>query len=283
MPALFVEQRAALHAAILADLLRVDGGVPSNADGKNVASVAFAKGMCERMGTAVAGVRPPGQFSGSNFEDKIGTFLRACFPSLSHLRPGTWTIERVRSRDGLAIAKFVQYQHLRALAALMEQNPQLAATLGDYQITPDIIICRSPEEDLAINRTAPLIDGTCSTRADLRKSYNSEPLLHASVSCKWSLRSDRAQNVRAEASNLIRNRKGHLPHLVAVTAEPLPSRLASLALGTGDVDCVYHLALPELEAAINATGYADAQDMMRNLIAGRRIKDISDLPLDLAV
>ena len=31
-----------------------------------------------------------------------------------------------------------------------------------------------------------------------------------------------------------------------MTAEPAPSRLAAIALGTGDIDCVYHFALPEL-------------------------------------
>ena len=51
--------------------------------------------------------------------------------------------------------------------------------------------------------------------------------------------------------NLIRNRKGHLPHIVVVTGEPLPSRLSSIALGTGDIDCVYHFALEELINAVD--------------------------------
>ena len=68
-----------------------------------------------------------------------------------------------------------------------------------------------------------------------------------------------------------------------VTAEPLPSRLASLALGTGDIDCVYHFALPELREAVEASGAEDSIEMLRILIEGKRMKDISDLPLDLAV
>ena len=35
------------------------------------------------------------------------------------------------------------------------------------------------------------------------------------------MRSDRAQYSRTEALNLIRNRKGRLPHIVVVTGEPL--------------------------------------------------------------
>jgi hypothetical protein len=83
--------------------------------------------------------------------------------------------------------------------------------------------------------------------------------------------------------NLVRNRKGNLPHIVAVTAEPLPTRLASLALGTGDLDCVYHFALNELWEAIVRIDNKDQFDMLKTLVDGRRLRDISDLPFDLAI
>jgi hypothetical protein len=70
---------------------------------------------------------------------------------------------------------------------------------------------------------------------------------------------------------------------VIVTAEPMPTRLASLALGTGDVDCVYHIALNELQSALEALNNEDQIDMLSTLITGRRLRDISDLPFDLAV
>jgi hypothetical protein len=109
------------------------------------------------------------------------------------------------------------------------------------------------------------------------------PILHASISCKWTIRSDRSQNTRTEALNLIRNRKGNLPHIVAVTAEPLPTRIAALALGTGDLDCVYHFALPELLQAIKTIDNEDQLDILTSMVDGRRLRDISDLPFDLAV
>ena len=128
-----------------------------------------------------------------------------------------------------------------------------------------------------------LVDEHVCGLADLRKSSNRLPILHASVSAKWTMRSDRAQNSRTEALGLIRNRKGHLPHIVVVTGEPMPSRLASLALGTGDIDCVYHFALYELVESVKDAGAEDSLEMLDILIKGRRLKDISDLPLDLAV
>lgn len=108
-------------------------------------------------------------------------------------------------------------------------------------------------------------------------------MLHAVISCKWTMRSDRAQNARSEALNLIRNRKGRAPHIAVVTAEPLPSRISSLALGTGDIDCVYHFALNELVAAVSDLGSDDSRELLQIMIEGQRLKDISDLPLDLTI
>src|SRR5690606_35672063 len=98
-----------------------------------------------------------------------------------------------------------------------------------------------------------------------------------------TIRSDRAQNARSEGLNLVRNRKGRLPHIVAITAEPMPNRIASIALGTGDIDCVYHFALPELVGAAQTAGYEDASEMLATMIDGKRLRDISDLPLDLVI
>ena len=110
------------------------------------------------------------------------------------------------------------------------------------------------------------------------------PILHASISAKWTMRSDRAQNSRTEALNLIRNRKGQTPHIVVVTGEPSPSRLASLALGTADIDCLYHAFLPELVASVDELeGREDLAELVHTLVDGKRLKDIADLPLDLAI
>ena len=81
----------------------------------------------------------------------------------------------------------------------------------------------------------------------------------------------------------MRHRKGHLPHVVVVTGEPLPSRVASIALGTGDIDCVYHFALMELKETVDELQFLDALEMLNIMVEGKRLKDISDLPLDLAV
>ena len=158
---------------------------------------------------------------------------------------------------------------------------------GGYIVKPDIVIGRIPVSDNEINSSnlGEVVGNDVASLTPLRATNNKKPryILHASISCKWTLRSDRSQNARTEALNLIRNRRGHLPHIMAVTAEPMPTRLATLALGTGDIDCVYHFALHELITAIETVGNEDQKDAFENLMLGRRIRDISDLPFDLAM
>jgi hypothetical protein len=143
-------------------------------------------------------------------------------------------------------------------------------------VKPDIIVSRLPVSDEEINRYGAVVgDHDDVAKLTPLRHANREaplPLLHASISCKWTVRSDRSQNSRTEALNLIRNRKGSLPHVAAVTAEPLPTRLASLALGTGDLDCVYHFALDELQDAILTIENEDQMDMLRTLVDGRRLR-----------
>lgn len=280
----FAKARMAYHAALLESTLTINSsGVPSNADKDSKNSVLIAKGIADLL-QAETGERMAGQTSGSQFEAICADFVRATFLKLGHLRPGTWDVHQVGSRNRLEIASYEQYAHLVALDRAAKNDPELAAALGsDYTITPDIVVVRDTEDDSVINAPAFLVDDDISRLSSLRKKNWGRPLLHASISCKWTIRSDRAQNSRSEALNLVRNRKGRLPHVVVVTAEPTPSRLASIALGTGDIDCVYHFALYELQKTVAALGKDDAADLLAVMVNGKRLKDISDLPLDLAV
>jgi len=166
----------------------------------------------------------------------------------------------------------------------IKDHPELATIIGnDYTVAPDIVVSRVPLSDSVINDSGKLlVDENISRRTPLRNINNKFPILHGTISCKWTIRSDRAQNSRTEALNLIRNRKGRTPHVAVVTAEPLPSRIASIALGTGDIDCVYHFALKELIEAVKDANSGEF-DMLKTLLEGKRLRDISDLPLDLAI
>jgi hypothetical protein len=281
------ELRGKFHQELLHGTLTLDSrGVPSNADGSSRISIAIAKEIWERLGGTPGQdkAKDEGQTLGATFERISEKFIYEAFSRFAHLRPGFWQAGAENKRVSRSIDSFVQFNHLTKLSQLSKSNPDLAAALGnDYTIKPDIVIWQEPLEDGEINVQEALVDEQAARSAAIRKQYQQLPILHASISCKWTIRSDRAQNARTEALNLIRNRKGRLPHIMVLTAEPLPSRIAALALGTGDIDCVYHFALYELEAALEALPYEDARDMLDTLIQGKRLKDISDLPLDLLI
>ena len=270
-------------------LTLTSAGVASNADTSSRGSKAISRKivdiLVDEQHHAISIVdKISGQTLGKQFEALTMSFLRETFPYLQNIRPGKWTILQLGNNNRLKTSDFAQYEHLAYLNELTSQNAQLAAALGnDYLVAPDVVIYRDLCEDDEINEDQKIVDDTVCRMADIRKSNGGKPILHASVSAKYTMRSDRAQNSRTEALNLIRNRKGHLPHIVVVTAEPMPNRLASLALGTGDIDCVYHFALYELIRAVKEVGSEDAVETLETLVNGKRLKDISDLPLDLSV
>lgn len=285
MKCIIAEARKAYHHGLLSEgVLTVNNaGIPSNADSSSRLSIAIAKYIADKLSAEVH-EKAVGQTSGAKFEQLNMEFLSATFPKMQNLSPGKWHIEKLGNRNQLKTSSFAQYEHIEYLNALARANAGLAASIGnDYMVAPDVVVYRETESDEIINTPIHFVNEHVCKQADLRKENGGLPILHASISAKWTMRSDRAQNSRTEALGLIRNRKGHLPHIVVVTGEPLPSRIASLALGTGDIDCVYHFALYELVEAVDKIGAEDAKEMLHILISGKRLKDISDLPLDLVL
>lgn len=270
--------------------------IASNADVGQLFSIQVANALAEKLENNLGvnlSIRPQkkrGQTLGNEFEKNCEDFLNNTFKKLFKLRPGKWEIKRIAERNNDILGQYEQYSHLLELNKLANKNKELKSFLGDaYTVSPDIIITRIPEPDEVINDGVVIVDDKCCHASALRAQNHQHPnepspIMHASISCKFTMRSDRAQNTRTEALNLIRSRKGRSPHIVSVTAEPMPQRIASLALGTGDLDCVYHIALYELlEVIKNMEGREDSSEQLQIMIDGKRLKDISDLPLDLAI
>jgi len=162
---------------------------------------------------------------------------------------------------------FRDCEYLGSLGGLYEADSKPSGSIADRYLVPEVFV----------GKVAP---GSCSRR--LCGPAGEVWTLHAMVFCVGDVSAEVGSRPVSEYHCLIRNRKGRLPHILAVTAEPLPTRIASLALGTGDLDCVYHFALYELEQAIKEVDNEDQMDMLQTLIQGRRLRDISDLPFDLA-
>ena len=280
--------RQKYHRQICQDIIRISRdkekrAFPNFADGSSEPSVAHAWGIVKRLSFSENAASIKGQTAGRRFELITKDFLEEAFTFLQHLRPGHWEYS-----TNSEISQFDQYEHLAYIAEALSRDSKLKAAFGgDYIVRSDIVVGKWPVSDEDINQAGILAqdDGLYAKLTPLRTTNFNKPrkTLHAVVSCKWTIRTDRAQNTRTEVLNLIRNRKGQLPRIVAVTAEPWPARIAALALGTGDLDCVYHFALNELVDASKELKNQDSLELLNMMIDGRRLRDISDLPFDLAL
>ena len=219
------------------------------ADTGNTASKAISAALFRRVGaTGTAQTKAAGQRAGVLFEEDVAILLSEALSAAGAARG--FRVERKR-----LISQFAQYKHFADVNALIRSDTsgQLRSAIGgEYFIKPDVVV------------SLPFGSGA--------------PFLHAAVSLKWTLRSDRAQNIRHEANSLLRHRNGRAPHIVAVTAEPLPSRISSIALGMGELDCVYHLVLHELRDAVEECGSSDMLRDLDHLKHHGRLADLSELP-----
>lgn len=181
--------------------------------------------------------------------------------ALEALDPGRgWFVTRSGKVD-----QFSQFAHLKRLQELFEADETLKSTVGrDYQVSTDVMV-GVPNRGQGEARYA----------------------LHAAVSSKLTIRSDRVQNIRFEFATLVRNRRGRLPHLVVVTAEPLPSRVISIGRGTGEIDAVYHLLFDEMAEVIAGMWRKDSSmkqqcDAWAELVDTGRVRPYSELAPVLA-
>lgn len=221
------------------------GRNPNTSDSGSLTSIAIAKRILEFLHIPTSAVRADDP--GVGLEEGVLRYIANELPSLAPDRE--WTFGR-----GNRITDFTQYRHLARIQQIIKEDESrtLGVEIGrDYVIRPDITV-------------GVKISGV--------------ELLHAAVSCKWTIRSDRVQNIRHEAVVLTRHRRGRQPHIVAVTAEPLPSRLASIARGTGEIDGVYHVAFDELLEAVTDVGTSGEQEVLAELVDQDRLLDFKALP-----
>jgi hypothetical protein len=218
---------------------------PNISDSSSDVSVRVSRALMQMTGASR--VVPPKEATGDRFEVMMRDYLLRMLIEAAPERD--WTVSKEK------INAFEQYRHLGVIDKAVKENATLALEIGrDYLVDPDA----------CVSFPFPLAGG--ATR-----------FLHAAVSCKWTLRSDRAQNVRHEAVIMVRHRRGRLPHIAAVTMEPLPKRIAALAVGTGEVDAVYHPAYDELLEAVKSVGTKDQLAELNTMCSQKRLRPLADL------
>jgi len=272
--------RAAYHETLFREALGQDADGPNIADWHSPQSVVIARAMLSRIGYPLRSEPLSDEVARGCFVSSTRDFIERALHMIEHLRPGHWVL-----CSGGAPVSFENHEDLTQLARALVAHPDGLAALSDFVLRPDILVGRGPIPDSEINRHAEIISGDLATLTPFRARNHprQRPMLTACVSCNLKLSSYGNADLPGETLNLLRNRQGNTPHIAIVTAEPLPSRIASVALGTGDIDCVYHMALYELAGAVQQVGDETLVEMYHLLVDGKRLRDISDLPFDLAI
>jgi NgoMIV restriction enzyme len=233
--------------------------VPNTADSASRTSIELASAMLDNLGvrSGERSVVPadPGPVLESMCRDDLQQSLERLAPARR------WDVRR-----GVLISEFAQYWHLHDLDRLVRAEPELRVTIGmDYLIRPDVTVAIEPDPAFGLEGDLDV------------------PFLHGVVSSKWTIRSDRVQNIRHEFGQMIRHRRGRLPHLVTLTAEPLPTRLASIARGTGEVDATYHVAFDALADAVEHVGTREQRIAWDECVGQGRLRSYTELADTLAL
>ena len=212
----------------------------------------------------------------------VGEFVAACVAATPTILPAHLAVLYGAPAKSQRLDAFAQYAHLAELARWAAEEPAIRASMPPPPTPlPNVYLARAPLDDNEINDTAVVVDDLLARRSPLRGRFHSTQLLYGCIWTRSWVAADDGNAIRTSAAAFLRHRRGRAPHLAAVTAEPLPSRIASLALGSGELDCTYHVALPELRAALESVGNDDERDQLDVLVLARRIRDVSDLALDL--
>src|SRR5690348_15101442 len=194
---LWVKPQDNLKESIRRNLPSAIEGAVSVADVDNASSIRIAWEWASRLPGPFAGSQPP-QDSGKLFQFAVRDFLQAGFQFGADLRPGEW-----QWKTEYPASHFDQYAHLNDIRSALELNKELRTIFSEqYLVVPDIVVCRAPVPAETVGRNPGVQVANLSPLLDDAQLTKSHPLLHASVSCKITLRSDRAQNTRTEALNL---------------------------------------------------------------------------------
>lgn len=261
-------------------------GNPSTSDNGDKGSIEWGHALFHALGVPVN--RAEVQTVGAVMESYAARHLASLRPDL--------TIQQSKPAS-----TFEQYQHLQTFRTFKRSYRQpdlkLAQAIRSLGRLPQsdavaeaINHLQASEAEITANHSfvTQLID-TMPEESMLSiditvspEDSKSENRLLVGLSSKWSLRTDRAQDCIAQGAKLVSMRRGHMPHYAVLTMEPRPSMLKLLAYGSGSVDCVYHLALPELRAAAQvieaARGKAWPQrHLLEQMVTQRRIRPYQDL------
>lgn len=271
---------------------RATNGKPNTSDASEAFSVELGQALFESLGVSpeARGSEP----TGDPFSKKVSAELSAALLA----RGSTLSV-----KPELALNEFEQFRHVGALRTMRAEpsreyvkawsklNSFVRGRLNDQALARFEILSEAVEAAISAETESRRLlleevgdesllnlDVTASRQRPGPRS----PTLEIGLSLKWSLRTDRAQDCRSQGAKMASLRRGRMPHFAVVTMEPRPYMLNLLGGGSGEVDCVYHLALPALSVAIEQVCAGNSRrrgalDTFNRLVAQRRLRDWDEL------
>jgi len=263
-------------------------GNPNTSDNSDQQSKDIGLAMFDELGVPAGRPAPPD--AGSALEEAVRLHLVSVRPDL--------VIERSRPATD-----FDQYAHLSVFPTFRRANVSTEtslARLAEAIATVDSLEARvSLSAELArarasLQRQDALVGELVSNmpeeallKVDITVAEprpGGLPLVHTTISSKWSLRTDRAQDCVSQGAKLVAQRRGRMPHFAVLTIEPRPAMLKILGDGSGSIDCVYHLDLPALTRAWEGLAASQVRPetwspyrSFRRLVEQRRLRDYDEL------
>ena len=246
------DARQEYHWSLQQRLWSVSGGLPSNSDPASRISVEIGFALAEALGATADLPQLDGPAAGVEFERRTERFIENALSCVDEVTQADWRIE-----TGSSIVEFERYDHLNGVRRAAATNDELGGLLyGDYTLAPGVFVGRK----LKSNHPASL----------------GSAVLSGVVACKWTIPRD----IDQRPINLLRCPELPAGRVAVVTAEPLPGRMASIAIGTGK-PCMYHVALEELQDILAQKRWYESQEMLEIMVDQGRLRDILDLPLNL--
>jgi len=194
--------RTAYHIRVCKEIIRYKTNKKLKylnfADSGNRSSIQIAFEIMNQIHQPIGKGKLSEQRAGNLFEQITRDFLKETFEHMQIIRPGSWNYNVRRP-----ISSYVQYQHLSHIDSVLKKDAALYAALkGDYIVTTDVVISRNPISDKDINAKMELIkkEDNIASLTPLREFNQEKEILHASISCKWTIRSDRSQNMSLTTS-----------------------------------------------------------------------------------
>ncbi|WP_213281124.1 NgoMIV family type II restriction endonuclease [Cellulomonas hominis] len=287
-----------MPASFAKDLCKVRAnGKPNTSDASDKLSVAVGEELFRVLGVNAARSDEKDEPTGAQFAHQVAADLMSRFP------PAAGTVVLPERK----LFEFDQYRHVGALRGF-EPGRSKEFIKAWKRLTSH---ARKGASGAALARVETLIgdvesviDSEAEHLSSLLAQAGDEsllgldltvsravepparPQLAIGLSLKWSLRTDRAQDCRSQGAKMSALRRGRMPHFGVLTMEPRPYMLNLLGGGSGDVDCVYHLDLPALTAAVDTVYVGPrrtaSRDLFHRLVEQRRVRDYDELVAEIA-